>query len=329
MNNGPTGGTRAKNWPRIVVSAAVAAVVLVSFASSCNSMSNEVDKYIKQIRPILDSVTAKLNDLRKYFNLPLADQGGMKKSLTALRKVVKEGQDKLDALDPPEPCRELDRLMGDCIFRARDTADLSTQFADYLGDMAPLAEQVNDLIANIGRLAASNDVASGTAALVAEGNRLASGYYTVVAPALFQDVHKTFGAFVQMVNSRLAAAAKMAGDRGGPGGGNNGHGGYQPAEETAPQPVEETSPEPEETSPTEPEPEPEPEEPGDTRESGSIEATLAIIPAEWPRVNADIGIQLAELRESTGLTAKQQQFDELVVQIMGKIAMLQKEYELK
>lgn len=265
--------------------------------AGCSSETGQVQKCDQEANEMLASLTTGLAAVRKPLALPLAETGALKKALTEYRKTLSENQDLLDKMHAPEPCRELLGRLGNVIDQGRDAADVSTQFADYLGQVAPLAEQAAELADTISKLQPDARTSFGLVGLQDQARKLLASFQSVMSQAAFQEVHRLFGEFLQHMNENLEKALKVAPD------------------ELPERTREETTPEGE-TRTTTPR----------SRESTPADEYLDAIVEEWESVNRDISATLAGVMQSTGFNNENAEFDAAVISAQSQIQELEKKY---
>lgn len=265
--------------------------------AGCSSETGQVQKCDQEANEVLASLTTGLAAVRKPLALPLAETGALKKALTEYRKTISENQDLLDKMHAPEPCRELLGRLGNVIDQGRDAADVSTQFADYLGQVAPLAEQAAELVATVSKLQPDARTSFGLVGLQDQARKLLASFQSVMSQAAFQEVHRMFGEFLQHMSENLEKASKVAPD------------------ELPERTREETTPEGE-TPTTTPR----------SRESTPADEYLDAVVEEWESVNRDISATLAGIMQSTGLNNENAEFDAAVISAQSQIQELEKKY---
>ena len=283
---------RALGVPVLAVALAVAAVS----ATGCASLSKQMQSYLQDSQGYFNNVTAAGNALNNYWNMPLAEQEGVSKALADFHKAISKVQEWRDKTDPPEPARDLDRLLGLYLERGRELANMSSQSADYLGSLAPVAAQTGELVAELSKLEEQQDVTSGLTTMADKGKQLYNAYMAVMAPEDFKEVHRLFGDFLVQMNKAFDKALNIA-----------------PSVE---QQQGTSTPGQEGTQPSRPA----------GRESYGVVSTLKDIPDDWGRVNGQISAELDGVRTSEGLKTKRGEFESYVGQIQAQIDALKKKY---
>ena len=235
--------------------------------------------------------------MRRPLALPLPETGAVEEALTDYRKTLSVNQDLLDKLHAPEPCRELVRLLRIVMDRGRDAADIATQFADYLGQVAPLAKEASELVDTISKLQPEARTSFGLVGLQDQAKTLLSRFQLVTSSAAFQEVHGEFGEFLVWMNENLEKALKVAPD-------------------DLPEAVEEGSTREGEPRPTTTE----------KRRSTPADEYLDEIPEEWESANRNISAALAEVMASSGFNSKNAEFDTAVINTQVHIQELEKKY---
>ncbi len=297
--NRAEGRRRSSKVPAVFMALFLSAAFL---AGGCGSVQGDVQDYLKMTRPILNSVTSRLSELRNYMAQPLPGQEGIKDSLADFRKALAEGQQKLDAKNEPAPCAELARLLRLSLDQGRETADMITPFADNLGDLAPLAKQASDIVSILSKMNSDEEVAAAMASYQSRGERLTSGLQSVFVSPTFQNVREELAAFIGTMNKELADAQSVA----------------------------------ESTLQQQP-----PEESGQTssaqqssqnqvkRKSGPLMRIVAGIADDWGRTDGKITAMVDSLVNASGLSSKQAEFDGSVTQILGQIQNLEQQYKVQ
>jgi len=273
-------------------------------AGGCGSVQGDVQDYLKMTRPVLDSVTSRLSELRNYMVQPLPGQEGIKDSLADFRKALAEGQQKLDAKNEPAPCAELARLLRLSLDQGRETADMITPFADNLGDLAPLAKQASDIVSILSKMNSDEEVAAAMASYQSRGERLASGLQSVFVSPTFQNVREELATFIGTMNKELADAQSVA-------------------EST----LEQQPPEEEQSGQTSSAQQSNQKQV--KRKSGPLMRIVAGIADDWGRTDGKITAMVDSLVNASGLSSKQAEFDGSVTQILGQIQNLEQQYKVQ
>ena len=203
------GRARAGKALVLLVCALLAGSLALS-ASGCGQ-SAKVNTYVDMANKVLADVNTKEGELKKYWTQPIFQQEGLTKALADYRKSLAASQEMLDATDFPEPCRQLDDLLGRAVDQGRGLADIDTQFADYMGGLAPLGKQAEDIVAGIGKLESSTDVPSAVAKLAEQARTLDSQVRTLNPSAQFTNVNEEFQAFADMAAKNLTEAENKLG----------------------------------------------------------------------------------------------------------------------
>jgi len=273
-------------------------------AGGCGSVQGDVQDYLKMTRPVLDSVTSRLSELRNYMVQPLPGQEGIKDSLADFRKALAEGQDKIDERNEPAPCAELARLLRLSLDQGRETADMITPFADNLGDLAPLAKQASDIVSILSKMNSDEEVAAAMASYQSRGERLASGLQSVFVSPTFQNVREELATFIGTMNKELDDAQGVA-------------------ERT----LEQQPPEEEQSGQTSSAQQSNQKQV--KRKSGPLMRIVAGIADDWGRTDGKITAMVDSLVNASGLSSKQAEFDGSVTQILGQIQNLEQQYKVQ
>ena len=277
---------------RPVLSTAVACLIAALLLCGCGSEEKAVNGYLDIARKVVTGLTAASAGLNKFWNLPLADQEGIEDALKAFRKSISNGQDRLDRIDAPEPCREVDLSLGKSLDLGREITDIGAQFADYLGGTAPLARRASDIVTGVSNLQYERYIASQLVRYADLAQKLMSDFQTVTVSPNFKPVHEDFGAFLQLLVKNLDQASKQA--------------------ERQPYNEEELQ-----------------SQPGEREKQMQPESMLELlngISEEWGRVNGAMTAHVDTIRQFTGLKPKQIAFDDLLRQIQGQIEAIAKQY---
>jgi len=207
----PRAPWRARGGKSVVsLAGGLLAVSLVISASGCGGGA-AVNNYTTKANLVLSDINAKEGALKNYWTEPIFQQVGLTKALADYRKALAAGQEMLDSTDFPEPCRKLDDLLGRAVDQGRGLADIDTQFADYMGGLAPLGKQAEDIVAGIGKLESSTDVPSAVAKLAEQARTLDSQVRTLNPSAQFTNVNEEFQAFADMAAKNLTEAENKLG----------------------------------------------------------------------------------------------------------------------
>lgn len=290
--------------PRSFVPAvALIAAALVASASlgGCGNLNKQVQEYKDGAWKVFNTVATADATLNNYWSLSLVEQEGMKKSLVDFRKSIADGQAWLDATDPPVPCRELDTLVGHLLERGRELANMTTTFADYLGDVGPIAGEVQGLVDELNTLMEDNDILSGLTVMSERVRKIHQEFLTVIAPPDLTEVNKELANFLLKMSQDFDKAVKAIG-------------------KNLPSPDEEqTVPEPEEGEQSAPRP--------NTSQNRELEGILDGIPDEWADTLASISSLLQKARSDAGLVAKQAEFESYIPTIQAQIDKLEKDFK--
>lgn len=289
---------KSLRWlPFLLVVAIVASMVGLG---GCGQTNKEVQNYIDVALPSIDKVASRLNELRKFFTLPLGDQGGMKDALAAFRKTLSESQKTQDETHAPQPCRDLERLWGQSLDHGRQIADMLTPFADYFGDLAPVAKEVSEMMAILAQLQSGSYIASGVVTQSARASSALTRFQTIIAPQVFNAVNAEFGAFLQTTINKLQQASQMIEKQG---------------VEEAPEEPPGYSTGPQSTQPR-------------SGKKSSVQSLIGEIIEDWERTSGKIVSLLDGVRQTTGVTPKQAEFDSAILQIQAQVQNLEKQYKV-
>lgn len=274
----------------VLVAGVLVAVCAVCVpVAGCGSENADVQNCTREANEILSGVTEGLAAVRESLSLPLAGSGGMKDALASYRKVLSENQDRLDRMHAPEPCIELTRMLRVVIDKGRDVANVSTQFADYFGQAAPVAKQAAELVETISSLKPEARTRFGLVGLQDQAAGLLASFQSVISSATFQDIQRVLGEFLQDMNDDLEKASKVA------------------SSELPEQAEEGATPESEDRS-------------------TPADEYLDDIPVKWEEANGEIAETLAQLMQSTGYNDANAQFDAAVLGTLAAIQELEKKY---
>ena len=288
---------------RTAVLVTVAAALVALVVTGCGSTADKVNDYLVMAGGVVEDIEGSLNEFDTLWPVPLSAQGGIKATLVEFRKVLADGQSEVDSMDAPEPCLELSRLLRQCLGRGRELADMTTQFADYIDNMAPIAQQIDEVTVTLQGLMERNDIPTGFPGLYDKVNSINAAFGTVLPPVTFQEVHHTFGEFVQSMVKDFKKAHDRLGDWGLEDDEDEEDGEVQPEEEPDEKPAKETP------------------------ENRAIEPILKGIPGEWGRLCGEVAAMFDELRGSTGLKQKEAVVRDLVGQANAMMQALEKEYQ--
>ena len=262
-----------------------------------------VVNYTTMANGILSSVNAKDGELKKYWMEPVTQQTALSTTLTEFRKTLSDAQEKLDAIDSPAAARKLDDLLGLIVDNSRALADISTQFADYLGSLAPLTKQASDIVAQIQGLDKVQDVPSAVGGMLAKAQQLDGQTRSVSPPAPFVASQAEFQNFVSLLVGNLEGAQKKLSNLSYDSPSNNSRNTEPAASDT---------------------------QQGDQEHSQAVQAiseyTDPII-EEWGRLNGAVSAQLEQVREATGLKDKTSVVENYIGQAVAEIQNLEKQYK--
>jgi len=307
---GAPGSTRWRlrpAWMAVLVMVAAALVAVVM--TGCGSTADKVNDYLEMAGGVIEGIEGSLSEFDALWPLPLSAQSGIKATLVEFRRVLADGQSEVDSMDVPEPCLELSRLLRQCLDRGRELADMTTRFADYIDDMAPIAQQIDEVTVTLLELMERNDIPTGFSGLYDKVNSINVAFGTVLPPVTFLEVHHTFGEFVQSMVKDFKKAHDRLGDWG--------------IEDEEDEEDEEGIEDEEEELEEEPDEKPAKETP----ENRAIEPILKGIPGEWGRTCGEVAAMFDALRGSTGLKQKETVVRDLVGQANAMMQALEKEYE--
>lgn len=296
--------------PRVAALVAIGLAVVVFSAglAGCGSQNIQVAEFAEFSRATLDSLTTGLVAVRNPLGQPLSSGGDMRKALTAFRKTIAENQSKLDESHPSTTCLELSRLIGGCIDSGRDAGDVSSQFADYLAQVAPLAQQVSETVDTISKLPESSKTPYGMVGLLDKSRQYLASFQSMNATSAFAPVHQRFGLFLQQLNYNLERASGVAPSE-------------LPQEPTTPE--EQTAPDENsatrQTTPST----------RSNRGSNAADDFLGAIPGDWAQANQEIAELFQGVEQSTGYKHQNDVFDAAVVKAQAKLQELSAQYHLK
>lgn len=288
---------------RRLACASVVAISVICFSalavSGCGQAS-AVNSYILVANNILAPVNAKENELKSYWGKSLLEQEGLPKSLADFRKALSDAQDKLDSNDSPDVARKLDDLLGRAVDQGRALADLNTQFADYLGQMAPQATQAAYIVGQLQGLQKSQDVPTTITGLLDKAKQIDSSLRTIQPGPTFQLMHQEFQQYIAVVIAKLTEAQQKLSDSR-----------YYPSTDSS------------DSQGT---------VPGEISQEtqhyiSAIDSQIQTIVEGWGGVNGQIGGQLDAARQSTGLTGKSNEVENYIGQAVEQIKQLQQQYK--
>ena len=290
--------------PRVAALVAIGLAVVVFSAglAGCGSQNIQVAEFAEFSRATLDSLTTGLVAVRNPLGQPLSSGGDMRKALTAFRKTIAENQSKLDESHPSTTCLELSRLIGGCIDSGRDAGDVSSQFADYLAQVAPLAQQVSETVDTISKLPESSKTPYGMVGLLDKSRQYLASFQSMNATSAFAPVHQRFGLFLQQLNYNLERASGVAPSE-------------LPQEPTTPDENSATR----QTTPST----------RSNRSSNAADDYLGAIPGDWAQANQEIAELFQGVEQSTGYKHQNDVFDAAVVTAQARLRELTAEYHLK
>lgn len=281
------------------------AVALVVLLPGCGS--NGVIQYNKVANQVLESVNTKEGELKKYWTLPLSEQDTMAQTLASLRKALASSQQLLDSTDRPEPSRQLDDLLGRAVDESRTLADISTQFADYLGQVAPIAKGASDIVTMLQGLEKSQDVPSSVAGLAEKARTLETQARAVQPSPTFVDEHAELQAFLTLLVANLDnAQKKLAEIQTGSTPSGNDNGDTSPEGQTAADRASQRA---------------------TKRQVDAISPYTDTIIEAWGQMNGKVSALLDEARATTGLKAKTAEVEGYIGQAVQQIQSLEKKYK--
>lgn len=274
----------------------VSAIVSVS---GCGQ-SAAVNNYVNMANQVLADVNAKEGDLKQYWTQPIFKQDGLAKSLADFRKALATNQDRLDATDFPEPCRALDESLGRVVDQGRALADIDTQFADYLGALAPLGQTAEEIVNGIQKLETSTDVPSSVSSLAERARTLDSQVRTLNPSTQFTEVNQEFQAFADMTAKNLTEAETRLGKTTG----------YNSNDNSSDQTAPDSTP---------------------SRRSkdqvSSVESLTGPIVDDWGRLNGEMSALIDQVLVAVGLKAKAAEVEGSIGQAIQQIKDLEKQFK--
>jgi len=145
---------KKRRWSPVRATAPVAALlVLVALAANgvagCSSTADEVKEYLEVAGGVLDGIEASLAELDGLWQVPLAARGEIKENVLQFRTVIDKGKAEVDGTDAPQPCGELSGLLRQCLERGRELVNMYSHFADYIDDIAPVAQKMDELMSKM------------------------------------------------------------------------------------------------------------------------------------------------------------------------------------
>ena len=302
------GRARAGKALVLLVCALLAGSLALS-ASGCGQ-SAKVNTYVDMANKVLADVNTKEGELKKYWTQPIFQQEGLTKALADYRKSLAASQEMLDATDFPEPCRQLDDLLGRAVDQGRGLADIDTQFADYFGGLAPLGKQGEQIISGINKLDTSTDVPSAVSSLADQARTLDSQVRTLSPSAQFSEVNQQFQAFADLAAKNLTDAQSKVGKTSGYTNPNDQNNSDQQIN------TDTTGTAPETQSGRR-----------SKEQASSISSYTDPIVEEWGRINGELSALLDQVMQSVGLKAKASEVEGYIGQAVQQIKDLEKQYK--
>lgn len=299
----PGGKSRARASTALAVALLLGSLVA---ASGCGSANAQVQSYLDAVRPAFNTFNAKLDALKGFWSVPLAEQAGLKQALADFRKATSDARTKLDTSHAPTECRDFDRLLVDCLANAKGTADAWAPFADYLGDLAPQASAINDVVTGISNIKTAHGVATQLLQLNSKVSSVNGALKAVIAPSEFAGVNKEFTNFVNYTAANLTEASKAIGG-------------------TSSTPSSDSTNQRDNTN----QDYTAPSEPSDAQNSAQGKAAWSVlqgVPQEWENVKGRIFDQTGSLRDSTGLNLEINKIDTLMASLKAQMAKLEKDF---
>jgi len=306
----PRAPWRARGGKSVVsLAGGLLAVSLVISASGCGGGA-AVNNYTTKANLVLSDINAKEGALKNYWTEPIFQQVGLTKALADYRKALAAGQEMLDSTDFPEPCRKLDDLLGRAVDQGRGLADIDTQFADYMGGLAPLGKQAEDIVAGIGKLESSTDVPSAVAKLAEQARTLDSQVRTLNPSAQFTNVNEEFQAFADMAAKNLTEVENKLGKTSGYTNPNdqNSSDNQINTDETGTAPETQSGRRSKELA-------------------NSVSSYTDPIVEGWGTLNGELTAQLDQVMQAVGLKAKVAEVEGYVGQAVQQIQELEKQYK--
>lgn len=278
------------------------ATISAALFAGCGGGAAAVNNYTYMANEMLSDINAKAGEIKKLWVLPVAEQGGMPEAVTAYRKSLAAAQEKLDATDPPTPCRDLDMLLREAVDKGRELADLATPFADYLQYIAPIAAQVSEMVGTLEALEEKEDVSSGLAQLAVQAAAIDRELRTVMPPSVFNGIHQEL---LQFANSIAVAFARASGE-------STIYEEYDTTEDQADETEDESTPG-EESSPV-----------VRPKSSQKLQPIVEEIPDAWERFNGELSSLMDVVREVIGLKAKNLEVEAKIGAALAEIKKLEK-----
>ena len=312
---GKAGGAVRPHAPRTArvgksvagLTCALLAVSLLISVSGCGE-TGAVNNYTTKANILLSDINAKEGALKKFWTEPVFQQVGLAQALVDYRKALAAGQEMLDSTDFPEPCRKLDDLLGRAVDQGRALADIDTQFADYIGGLAPLGKQAQDIVSGIGKLETSTDVPSAVSKLAEQARTLDSQVRTLNPSAKFATVNEEFQAFADLAAKNLDEAQNKLGKTSG----------YTNPNDTSDNQINtnQTGTAPETQSGRR-----------STQLASSVSSYTEPIVEAWGTLNGALTAQLDQAMQAVGLKAKVAEVEGYVGQAVQQIQELKKQYK--
>jgi hypothetical protein len=187
----------------------ITSAVLCALTVGCGV--NAGKNYLAEIDQIIFEVNAKANELKESWNLSLAEQGNMSKTLTDFRKLLGVAQGKLDSSHPPQQFLYLDEKVRRVVDKGRELADLYSPFADYFEAAAPLAKQMADTVSSVQGSQPQQDAPSALLGYTEQVRAADARARSITPPQVFTGMHIEFEHFIESMLAAFEGASNYYG----------------------------------------------------------------------------------------------------------------------
>ncbi|MBN2168252.1 MAG: hypothetical protein JW738_03330 [Actinobacteria bacterium] len=283
---------------RFPVSSIIILLISLSIIITGCGSSAAANGYIEQTKDILDGISNSLAELKEYWTLPLEDQGGLKKTLDEYNEAVDKGQELLDHVDSPAPCRDLEDLLTYVMEKAKLIGTLTTQFGDYTEDMSKVATDISDLVGELEVFMTKKGLPAGARQMFEKANSINADVKSTIPPPLFQGVQVEFTDFMAGITEQFQKAAEKAS-------------GWKPEDSGSTDEEEQAE---------------EDAEPQDNYKNKALTPMLEDVPEKWLEFNAKLAEWMEAAREVSGLNTSYAEFDQLMLQTKEEIKKIEKKY---
>ena len=287
------------------ISLLIASAVLCALNSGCGG-NLAAESYLTEAGQMIFEVNTKAGELKKYWTLPLADQGNLSKTLAGFRKLLGTTQNKLDSAHPPEQCLGLDEKLRQVVDKARELTELYSPFADYFDGTAPLVNQMAEAVSSLEALQKEKDVPSGLMELADKARTIDVKARSITPPLVFTGMHQEFEHFIESIVASFERASNEYGA-------SSQRNDYSNAESYQQAQTDETG-----TAPTDGQ--------SSSQKSNAL-PTLQSVPEDWTSFNAQLSNIINSVLDVTGVKVKNAEFETLVGQAAAEIQRLEKQFK--